>query len=70
MIANQEVVECYATFTQNVDGVWKVWIWDTAPENVGEVFRIRIPIPQQLLTPVVVAELVDEKPPSQPPNRE
>lgn len=63
MLANQKEVEAYVTFTQNSDGTFVPWFWTAVPMDVGKVFRIRIPIPKELLPPVIEVELPDQPPP-------
>ena len=63
MIANQKEVEAYVTFTQNTDGTFIPWFWNTPPDGVGKIFRIRIAIPKELLPPVIESELLDTPPP-------
>ena len=51
------VVERWATFVMKADGTWDIQLWAGSQQINGKVFKIRVPVPVELLGQVVTAEV-------------
>lgn len=50
-------VEKLVTFTQGPGGMWQAWTWDFDVPRGQKAYRLLIPVPDELVAPVLVAEV-------------
>jgi hypothetical protein len=51
-------VDRYVTFILTADGKWNIQLWaDGAIPLTGKVYKVRIPVPAELIGPVIEASV-------------
>jgi len=62
MSKHKEYVDCYATFSQNIDGSWQVWTWETMPNSDSDnTYKLLIPVPEELCAKKLEGEVEVKK---------